>query len=110
MPSVSPLGEFEAAVLMAVLHLGPEAYGAAIRDEIERRTSRPISRGAVYVTLDRLEQKRYLRSTTGEGVPERGGRPRRHFHATARGRRVVREALQMMARMQAGLDALLGEG
>jgi DNA-binding PadR family transcriptional regulator len=108
--SLSPLGEFEAVVLMAALHLGPRAYGSAILDEIERRTRRPVSRGAVYVTLDRLERKGLLRSTLQDGPPERGGRPHRLVRVTSRGRRALRDALQVVARMQAGLDALLGEG
>src|SRR5690242_10023040 len=57
-----PLGEFEVLVLLAVLHLADEAYPAAVRAEIERRARRTVARGAVYVTLDRLEAKRLLAS------------------------------------------------
>jgi PadR family transcriptional regulator PadR len=106
---MSPLGEFETIVLLAVLHLGPEAYGSTIRDVIEQRTGRPVARGAIYVTLDRLEEKGFLRSTLADPTPARGGRPRRHVRVTARGLKAVRQATEMMARMQAGLETLLGE-
>jgi len=56
------LGEFEMIVLLAVLQLGDGAYGVTILQEIEERTGRAVSRGAVYITLDRLEKKRYLSS------------------------------------------------
>lgn len=60
--ATSPLGEFEVLVLMSVLHLADGAYPPAVRAAIETRTGRPVSRGAVYVTLDRLEGKRLLTS------------------------------------------------
>ena len=61
MSDVASLGEFEHVVLLAVLRLGDSAYAVSIRDEIERRTDRRVSRGSVYVTLDRLETKGYLK-------------------------------------------------
>ena len=64
----APLGEFEVIVLMAALHLGKEAYGSAILDEIETRTGRRVSRGSVYITLDRLEDKKLLESIREYGL------------------------------------------
>lgn len=61
------LGDLEQLVLLAVLRLGPEAYAVPVRREIEARTARSISRGAVYVTLDRLQRKGLLRSDTASG-------------------------------------------
>ena len=107
MPASAPLGEFEVAVLMAVLHLGEAAAGAAVRDEIARRTGRAVARGAVYVTLDRLEGKGLLISRLDDATPERGGHRRRYFKVTAVGVRRVRQALAMVERMRAGLEPIL---
>jgi DNA-binding PadR family transcriptional regulator len=104
---MAALGEFETVVLLAVLHLGTTAYGTSIRDEIERRSGRAPSRGAVYITLDRLEDKGFLRSSLGDAVPERGGRPRRFYRVSARGLKAVRRSLDMLTRMREGLDPLL---
>ena len=103
------LGEFEVVVLMAVLHLGDEAYPPAVRAVIEARTGRAAARGAVYVTLDRLETKRLLTSRlleAGDGV---GGRPRRYYRASARGLQALRRAVSGMERMRQGLEGLLVE-
>jgi DNA-binding PadR family transcriptional regulator len=105
----APLGEFEVIVLMAVLHLDQAAYGSTIRDEIERRTGRAVARGAVYITLDRLEEKGLLTSRPGDSVPGRGGRPRRLFRVTAPGVRSVKHAVGMLTRMHKGLEPLLGD-
>jgi DNA-binding PadR family transcriptional regulator len=108
----SPLGEFEVVVLMAVLHLlqtGDDAYGSAIRDEIERRSGRKVSRGSIYITLDRLEEKGLLRSTVGESAADPSGRPRRLFRVTPTGRRAVKLSVALLARMHAGLESILGD-
>ena len=107
-PPPSALGEFEVIVLMAVLRCGDDAYGSAVRDEIDQRTSRRVARGAVYVTLDRLEDKSLLTSRTSESAPDRGGRPRRVYRVSAAGLRAVRQALADMASMRAGIEPLLG--
>jgi PadR family transcriptional regulator, regulatory protein PadR len=99
-----PLGEFELMVLLAVLQLGEGAYGVPVRQEILRRTGRDVARGAVYVTLDRLARKGYLRSSLGEATAERGGRPKRFFEITARGSRALRESLTALERMREGLE------
>jgi DNA-binding PadR family transcriptional regulator len=104
----APLGEFEVVVLLAVLHLGEEAFGSAIRDEIQRRSRRRVSRGAVYITLDRLEEKGLLTSRLAGGSDSRGGRPKRYFSVTVAGLRGVKHSVQMLARMQEGLEPLLG--
>lgn len=109
MPVRAPLGEFEVIVLMAVLHLEEQAYGSAIRDEIERRTGRAVSRGAVYITLDRLEEKGLLDSKHGEASDSRGGRPKRLFRVTRTGVGCVKQAVTMLTRMHRGLEPLLGD-
>ena len=97
------LGEFEQCLLVAVVHLGQEAYGVTIRQEIERRTDREVAIGALYTSLDRLERKGYLRSAMSDPTPERGGRSKRYFALTARGGAVLRQSRDRMARMWAGL-------
>jgi DNA-binding PadR family transcriptional regulator len=111
-PGRSPLGEFEIMVLLAVLHLSRaadlEPYGSTIIREITARTGRDVSRGAVYVTLDRLEAKRLVASTSGDAPPARGGRPRRVYRVTPAGLRATRHSLSTLARMQAGLEPVIG--
>ena len=108
MPS-GPLGEFEVVVLMAVLHLGGGAFGSAIRDEIERRSGRPVSRGSVYITLDRLEDKGLLQSRLDEPSATRGGRPKRLFRVTAAGVKSVKQSVALLSRMHKGLEPVLGD-
>ena len=86
------LGEFEQMVLLALVRLGPEAYGATVRREIETRARRRLSISAVYTTLERLEQKGYVRSRIGEPTAERGGRRRKHFELLPLGARERRQA------------------
>jgi PadR family transcriptional regulator, regulatory protein PadR len=102
------LGEFEVVILLAVLHLGERGYPPGVRAEIQRRTGREPSRGAVYVTLDRLERKGLLNSRLEEASGEREGRPRRVYRATPRGLRMLRRSLTALAQMQLGLEPLLG--
>jgi DNA-binding PadR family transcriptional regulator len=109
MRSTAPLGEFEVVVLLAVLHLGDGAFGSAIRDEIERRSRRRVSRGAVYITLDRLEDKGLLASKLAGASDSRGGRPKRFFAVTAAGLKGVKHSIRMLARMHKGLEPLLGD-
>src|SRR5207245_3572384 len=92
MTDVSSLGEFEHVVLLAVLRLGDEAYAVSILDEIERCTGRSISRGSVYITLDRLETKGYLRSRLADPTPERGGRAKRYYALRARAIAALRDS------------------
>jgi PadR family transcriptional regulator len=79
------LGEFEYLLITAAARLGDEAYGAAIRQEIEAATGRLCSIGALYTTLDRLEEKGLLRTWMGEATPQRGGRARRMVQVSAKG-------------------------
>src|SRR5262250_1558091 len=93
------LGEFEQMVLMAVLHLGDEAYAVPIREEIERRTGREASRGAVYITLDRLEKKGYLESWLADPTPERGGRAKRYHKVSAAGATALKRSRAALEKM-----------
>jgi DNA-binding PadR family transcriptional regulator len=98
------LGDFKQLVLLALLRLGTGAYGATIRREIERRTGRTLSIGAVYVTLGRLESKGFLLSRIGVPIAERGGRRRKHVALLPAGRRAVAQAYRTFAMMVEGLE------
>lgn len=107
MPTGSPLGEFEITVLLAVLTLDEDASGARVLDEIGKRTGRAVTRGAVYVTLDRLAGKKLLVARVDGATPERGGHPRRTFKLTPAGLEHLRRSIQMIDQMAAGLEPLL---
>jgi len=98
------LGEFEHIVLLAVLRLGDNAYGVPIRREIEKRTERSLTVGALYRTLDRLEEKAYVTSWFGDPVAERGGRSKRYFKVEPLGMRALRESREALTAMWEGLD------
>ena len=104
------LGELEQIVLLAVLRLDAEAYGVPIGLEIEARTGRALTVGALYRTLDRLESKGYVTSAFGEPTPERGGRARRYFSVRPAGLRVLRASREALVAMWEGLDAQASRG
>jgi DNA-binding PadR family transcriptional regulator len=97
------LGEFEQIVLLAILRLGGDAYGASIRAEIEKCTRRGPSPGAMYTTLDRLEAKGMLKSRMGEPTAARGGRAKRYFTVTRSGEAAVARAQRAYRRLLHGL-------
>ena len=101
------LGEFEYAVLLAVLHLTQSPYAVPVRDLIETRTGRRVARGALYTALDRLEAKGYLRSSLRDPTDARGGRARRYFALTPLGLRAVRSTHAALTKMAVGLERLL---
>jgi DNA-binding PadR family transcriptional regulator len=98
------LGEFEQLVLIAIVRLGPEAYGATIRRDIEARAGRRLSISAAYTALERLEQKGFVRSRVGEPTPERGGRRRKHFELLPAGARALKASLRAYSGMIAGIE------
>lgn len=97
------LGEFEQSVLLAIAHLGPDAYGVTVRREIERRTRRTVAVGALYTALDRLERKGFVSSSMSDPTPEPGGRSKRHFQLRAAGATALRQARERINRMWEGL-------
>jgi PadR family transcriptional regulator, regulatory protein PadR len=100
------LGEFEHIIVLALLRLTDRAYGVAVRQEIEFRTKREVSIGAVYATLDRLETKGYVKSHRGDPTPERGGRSKRFFRVTAKGVAAVNRTQRTLQSMTEGLDLI----
>lgn len=92
-----PLGALELTIILAVVRLGDDAYGLAIRRDISARTGHDYSVGAVYTTLERLAEKGFVSSRNTEPVPTRGGRSRRQFKITAAGQRAIRDAERVAA-------------
>jgi len=91
------LGTLELTVLLAVARLGDDAYGLGIRRDVSTRMRRDYSVGAVYTTLQRLQEKGFVSSITTDPLPVRGGRSRRQFRLTAVGRRALRNAQRVAA-------------
>src|SRR5437868_8390060 len=106
MPGRDYLGEFEHIMVLALLRLEDRAYGVTVRQEIELRTHREVSIGAVYATLDRLETKGYVKSRRGDPTPERGGRSQRFCRVTARGMAAVNRTQRALHSMTEGLDVV----
>lgn len=94
-----PLGEFEEIVLLTVGVLYDEAYGVAIKKEIQEQLDRSVSVGALQSALRRMEEKGYLQSRVGESLPERGGRPKRYFTITARGKEALEHTQEVRLRL-----------
>ena len=103
------LGEFEQLVLLTLVRLGADAYGASVQAEIEERGKREVSISAVYTTLDRLETKGLVRSHVGEPTPQRGGKRKKHYELTPSGTRALRDAYELLKRMTKGIEPLLNK-
>lgn len=96
------VGEFELAVLLCVSLLGDSAYGAEVRRAVSQRLNRDCSVGAVYTTLQRLEDKGLVESWASDPTPVRGGRAKRYFRMTAAGNRAIRDAQATLRRLWSG--------
>ena len=103
MPAPVQLGEFEQVVLLAILRLKADAYGAAIRAAIADCTDREPAAGALYTTLDRLEDKGLATSRFGDPSPQRGGRAKRYFEVTSAGVEAVARAQRSYRRLLQGV-------
>lgn len=101
------LGEFEQLVLLSLTRLGQDAYGVPITEDISARTGREVSLGAVYKTLERLEDKGLVASRIGEPTPERGGRRKKHYRIAGAGQRALRQSMAALRNMADGLESEL---
>jgi DNA-binding PadR family transcriptional regulator len=110
MPPRPTLGELELVILLGLMRAGEGAHGAAIREEIARTTGREVTPGAIYPTLDRLEQRGLVRSHIGEPTAERGGRAKRHFVLLKPGLDEVRRTWRQYAALADGLEPTLAKG
>lgn len=98
------LGEFEQMVLLAILRLGKDAYGAVIRQMLHEQINRNVVIGALYSTLERLEKKGMVSSSFGESTPERGGRAKRYFEVTANGQKALSRSRDAFNTMWQGVE------
>ena len=103
------LGEFEQLLLLAILRLDAKAYGVEVARELEARAGRTVSRGHLYTSLDRLEDKGHVRWKVMPGTRERGGLPSRLYSVTPAGVAALRAARETLRRMWRGLEDLLEE-
>jgi DNA-binding PadR family transcriptional regulator len=103
------LGDLEQLVLLAVLRLGDGAYAVSVRDELAQHAGRSMTRGTVYVTLDRLERKGCLDSYFADPTPERGGKARRCFRSTEDGLEALKSAQRVLRQMWRGTDLAIDE-
>jgi PadR family transcriptional regulator, regulatory protein PadR len=99
MKSRGYLGELELMLLLAVIHLGEEAYGVPITRELERHRKKNVSVGSVYAALERLEEKGLISSFLGDPTSERGGKAKRFFRITREGLRQVHETRRVLTKL-----------
>lgn len=102
-----PIGDFEQRILFALIRLGTDAYGVTIRGDIEARTGRAVSAGALYTALRRLETRGLVSSRLGEPTPERGGKRKRLYTVEPAGERALAEVYESLRLMANGLSARL---
>jgi PadR family transcriptional regulator, regulatory protein PadR len=107
MADIPPIGELEQLILLAILRLGPDAYGLSVARELEAQAGRRLSRGALYTSLDRLEAKGFLRWTLEPGGPERQSLPKRVYVVLPRGVSALRTSQRVLRKMWRGLDGIL---
>jgi PadR family transcriptional regulator, regulatory protein PadR len=100
------LGRFEELILMAVFRLRGEGYGTTIRGEVEERAGRTVSVGALYTTLERLQEKGFVTSRLGDPTPQRGGRAKRFVKITGAGERALGRSLSERSALLAGVPIL----
>ncbi len=96
------LGELEQLLLFALIELGDEAHGVAIRDLVQLQAGKSLSPGAVHTGYERLQKRGFVDSSLGEPTPTRGGRRKRHYRITSEGARALHRTQIRLQRMAAG--------
>ncbi|MDE3165269.1 MAG: helix-turn-helix transcriptional regulator [Acidobacteriota bacterium] len=110
MARADSLGQFEQLVLAAILALRDEAYGVTIHGKVQELAApRAVSLGAVYVTLDRLEDKGLIASRLSDPTPERGGRARRYYRLEAVGEQALQESVETARRIWEAIAEIWGK-
>ena len=103
------MGEFEQRVLLAILRLDEDAYAVRIGGLLELQNGRPVARGALYTTLERLEAKNLVRWKVATSTPQRDGLPRRRFAVTAQGKKALKTSRETLQDLLHNLNEVLGE-
>jgi PadR family transcriptional regulator PadR len=99
------LGGFQQLVMLAILRLGDEAYGARMQRELDETAGRSVSISTVYVTMERLERKGLVESWLADPTPVRGGKSKRYYRLTKSGLRALRESREELDRMWQGVES-----
>ena len=107
MPRSAFLGEWEQLVLLAILRQRDGAYVIGLRAHLSAVMGRTPSRGALYRTLDRLEDKAYIRGVEEDASPDRGGHPRRRFVVTKPGIAALKASRQALLHLWKGVEEVL---
>ena len=107
MPKSFFIGEFEQLVLLNLLQLGDEAYALPLRQRLSDVTGRKVARGALYRTLERLEQKDLVGWELEEDLPRRGVHPRRRYAVTAEGLATLKVSREALLELWSGLEGVL---
>lgn len=102
------LGEFEQMLLLTILQLGDSAYGPDVARFLEGSVQRPVSRGALYATLGRLEEKGFLEWQLEDPDADRGGQRKRRFELTPAGVAALRTYRHALLELWSGLEHVLG--
>jgi PadR family transcriptional regulator PadR len=102
-------GEFEQMVLLAILQLEGDAYALSVIRELDKSAGRRVSRGALYKTLERLEDKGFVEWEVEDATPGRGGHPRRRFRVTPEGVSALKVSRDALHRLWHGLEGVLGK-
>lgn len=109
MAGIGSLGQFEQLVLAAILALREDAYGVTIHNKVANLAQpKQISLGAIYITLDRLEDKGFLSSWLSDPTSERGGRAKRCYRVEAIGEQALQESAATAARISEVITSVLG--
>lgn len=103
------IGEFEQLILLALVRLGEDAYGVSMRKEIEQRTGRVISAGAIYTALERLENRGFVSSRLGDPTPQRRGRPKKYYHLEPAGADALSRSYTAFTEMTKGIRPKLAD-
>jgi DNA-binding PadR family transcriptional regulator len=109
MSTSNAAGDFEQLILLSVIRLGENAYGMTVRSEIEAQGNRSVSLGAVYRTLQRLEDKGWVSSRLTEGGTERNRRAKRFFRVEPKGEEALRAALRALDGLRMGMGGFKPE-
>ena len=98
------LGQFEQLILMAVRAQGDQAYGSQVFSKVCELADKQMNLGSMYVTLDRLETKGYLKSKIEKGTSERGFKPRKFYRLEPAGEQALQESVETAARISQAFD------
>lgn len=96
----------EELILLAIWRLKDNAYCVPILDQVENVTLRKWTLGSIYITLHRLEKRKFVESDLGHPTPERGGKSKRFYSVTAIGIEALKTIRSIEDNMWQGITDL----